>query len=764
MDWAAEGEGQRPERAWFLYVGLSLGWLTLHAVGLLGPLSDSTFPLLGVACLAVAYRGLRHNDIQPRLPWMLMSAALLAWVVGGGLRIQLETLGDLSPDRSLVPDVFSLIGYVLLGTGLMMLHHHRYRNRRQDVDAFLDALIAALAVAAVIWLAILAPALKTDTEPIIEVLLIVYPVLTLAMASIALRFGLLGQSRSMPSHRYLVAALMFLLVGDIVYMLLELSLFDATPEVIDVPYALAFIAAGAAVFHPSIKDLTRSVDPNEHGKHTIRLVAVGMALGVPAAITALGGETSAHDRVALSTIAASLTAAATWRVIRAMRAQDAVQDRLLHAASHDSLTGLPNRANLTDYLARCREEGRDQYTGALFADLDRFKLINDGMGHATGDALLRKVAIRLRENVSPADFVARVGGDEFVVITSADDLEEIEDLAEQLRCCLGVPFRINGNEIHASLSIGVRVLGPRATSQFDTIIEDSDSALYQAKKRGRNNVVVFDHSMREWADEQLFLEQELNNALEYGQITVAYQPIVRLPDGVIEGFEALCRWDHPVMGSISPATFIPVAEETGMILDIGAWILDESCAQLARWRDDGVVGQCTMSVNLSPRQLHESSLVSEVIDTLARHDIGHGALQLEITEGLLMSDARRAKVQLSELRDAGVRISLDDFGTGYSSISQLKSFPVDSAKIDRSFVSGIGYSEPSSDESLVSAIVAMAGALGFRTIAEGVENAAQAARLFELGVRSAQGYYFSRPIPAGEVPQVLQRLRQLQPR
>ncbi len=487
---------------------------------------------------------------------------------------------------------------------------------------------------------------------------------------------------------------------------------------------------------------------------------MGLALAVPALISAMAGTLTSRDRLIITLIAVALTATGTWRVVRAMNAQTVVQKRLSHAASHDSLTDLPNRAHLSQYLLDRQANPDDQFVGALFADLDRFKLINDGMGHSTGDALLRRVASRLRQNANESDFVARVGGDEFVVVTSASSVVDIEDLAEQLRCALGVPFRINGNEIHASLSIGVRIIEPGSVVGFETIIEDADSALYQAKKRGRNIVVKFDHSMREWADEQLFLEQELNSALTLGQLSVAYQPIVRLPDGALEGFEALARWDHPIMGSISPATFIPVAEETGMIVEIGAWILEESCRQLTQWRNDGLVGQVTMSVNLSPRQLHEPSLVKDIIETLGRHDIAHGALQLEITEGLLMSDARRAKLQLSELRDAGIRISLDDFGTGYSSMSQLKSFPVDSAKIDRSFVSGIGYAEPSSDDSLVSAIVAMSGALGLATIAEGVENAAQADRLFELGVRSAQGYYFSRPVPADQMAETVRALRQ----
>jgi diguanylate cyclase (GGDEF)-like protein len=748
-------------RALRRYLLVGLAWLGLHTAGLLGPIDESTFVVIALMALSGAIFGLRRYQVEAPLPWLMMIGAIIVWIVGGALRVSYETLGDLTADRSLVPDIFSLGGYVLMGSGLMILHHRRFRNRNHDIDAALDALITAMAVGAFLWLGIIGPALDADTEPIIEALLVAYPVLSFAMAALALRFAFAASER-VPTHRLLLTSVFFLIVGDAIYMLEELSLTTIPLRVVDLPYGISMLVGGAAMLHPSVRFAADKAERGQHTIHPFRLVAVGAALAVPALISALAGTLTSRDRLIITVIAVALTAAGTWRVARAMNAQTRVQDRLSHAASHDSLTDLPNRAHLSEYLRNRQAAPDDRFVGALFADLDRFKLINDGMGHATGDALLRRVAARLQQNVAEADFVARVGGDEFVVVTSASSVVDIEDLAEQLRCALGVPFRVNGNEIHASLSIGVRIIEPGSVVGFETIIEDADSALYQAKKRGRNVVVKFDHSMREWADEQLFLEQELNNALTLGQLSVAYQPIVRLPDGALEGFEALARWEHPIMGAISPATFIPVAEETGMIVEIGAWILEESCRQLSQWRNDGLVGQVTMSVNLSPRQLHEPSLVNDIIETLGRHDVAHGALQLEITEGLLMSDARRAKVQLGELRDAGIRISLDDFGTGYSSMSQLKSFPVDSAKIDRSFVSGIGYNEPSSDDSLVSAIVAMSGALGLSTIAEGVENAAQADRLFELGVRSAQGYYFSRPVAADQMAETLRELRQFQ--
>lgn len=751
--------GASRTRALRAYVAAGAAWMLAHALGLLGPVDDATFVVIGLSSLGASLYGLRINDVERPRPWLLLVGATVIWLVGGGLRLQMETLGDLSADRAVLPDLFSMAGYLLAGSGLIVLHHRRFSDRGRDFDALLDAFIAATAAAAVVWIGILVPALQADTpSPRVEILLVVYPVLTVALAMLVLRFTFSSTTAEVPSHRYLVGAFCCVLVGDAVYMVLELDLVSIPLAVADLPYGLGYVCFGAAMLHPSVVDADRPVESSEVRTNRFRVLAVGVALCIPAIITLLGGSLASSDRIVLAALGAMLAVAAVWRMTRAVNAQNAVQQRLTVAATHDPLTALPNRTYLAEHLAAMRDDRR--LVGALFADLDRFKLINDGLGHGTGDTLLRAVAGRLRENAGPDDFVARVGGDEFVVVTKADAPTDIEDLAERLRCSLGVPFRIGTSEIHASMSVGVRIVEPGSEPQLQTILEDADSALYQAKRRGRNTVVVFDHSMREWADNQLLIEQELNNALDLGQLTVVYQPVVRLPDGVLEGFEALLRWEHPVMGAVEPAVFIPVAEETGLIVRIGAWVLDEASAQLRRWRQDGTVGQVTMAVNVSPRQLMDRRFVETVAATVERHDVAAGALHLEITEGVLTADPVAARRVLDFLRLEGVRISLDDFGTGYSSIAQLKSFPVDTVKIDRSFVQGIGYTEPSSDESLVAAIVAMSQALGFGTVAEGVETSDQASRLFELGVRAAQGFHFAEPVRADRMAGVLQALRE----
>lgn len=750
---------QAGESWWKAFAGVAAGWLALHGLGLLGPLAEGTLVVIGLSTIIAAVVGVRSNRVERPAPWNLLIAGMVIWLVGGALRVEMDTLGNLTSSRSLVPDAFSMTGYVLAGFGLAIVHHRRFSDRATNIDAGLDAVITAIAVASVAWVAILVPAFAADApSTTVEMLLVAYPVLTVGLATIVLRFSFSASGDQLVTHRLMVASFGCVAVGDAFYMLLEIGLADLPETIIDVPYGLGYIALGAAFLHPSIvvADAPAEVSPSATGR--FRIGTVGLALAAPAVITLLGGDLRPADRTVLGALGGALAVGAVWRMTRAIRAQNDTERRLTSAAIHDPLTSLPNRVFLQSHLGALPADGR--FVGALFADVDRFKLINDGLGHTTGDTLLQAIAMRLRANAGRDDFVARVGGDEFVIVTRADDAAEVEDLAERLRCSLGVPFRVGTSEIHVSMSVGVRVVRPEAAADLATILEDADSALYQAKRRGRNTVVVFDQSMREWADNQLLIEQELVSAMGSDQLRVVYQPIVRLPDGVLEGFEALLRWKHPIIGDVSPSVFIPVAEENGLVVDLGAWVLDEACGQLATWRAQGVVGQVTMSVNLSPRQMIDRRIVGLTAETLERHELGPGALQLEITEGILTQDPITARRVLNELRDSGVRISLDDFGTGYSSLAKLKSFPIDTIKIDRGFIQGIGYAEPSSDESLVAAIVAMSRALGFRTIAEGVETSDQAACLFELGVRSAQGFHFASPVDPELMSETLAELRQ----
>ena len=421
---------------------------------------------------------------------------------------------------------------------------------------------------------------------------------------------------------------------------------------------------------------------------------------------------------------------------------------LAHQALHDPLTGLANRALLMDHLAVAlgRARRRESTLALLFLDLDRFKVVNDSLGHRAGDELLVGVAERLSGLLRSGDVVARLGGDEFVLllddVRSADDAFEV---AERILGAVRAPFTVDGDEVFATASIGIALADDASTP--DDLLRDADSAMYRAKALGRDRVELFDTRLRDEATARLQLETFLRRALELGELTVHYQPEVDLRTGEVVGAEALVRWHHPHSGLLDAAAFIEAAEETGLILDIGAWVLGEACRQAAAWRTHDATRLSTMRVNLSARQILQPDLLPVVVEALEATGLPSSALCLEITETALMSDAAASLEVLSSLRRLGVQLAIDDFGTGYSSLAHLKRFPVDVLKIDRSFVDGLG-TDPD-DTSIVTAIVGLGRALGLRIVAEGVETERQLTELRMLGCDAAQGYLFARPQPPG---------------
>jgi diguanylate cyclase (GGDEF)-like protein/PAS domain S-box-containing protein len=415
----------------------------------------------------------------------------------------------------------------------------------------------------------------------------------------------------------------------------------------------------------------------------------------------------------------------------------------------DPLTGLHNRHSLLDNL-RWRIDSKspeNRKYAVLFVDIDFFKRINDCLGHNVGDGVLIEVARRLRQSVHsvPGCVVSRLGGDEFVVLVS--DLASEEDaltFASCLEYLLKNPIVCDGQQVFISASIGVAFGHEGLYRAPEQILEDADVAMYRAKMEGRARSTMFSQTMRQNALARLQLENDLRIALIEGQFELHYQPKVRLPSRQIKGFEALLRWRHPVRGSISPAEFIPVAEETGLISQIGRWATGAAIAQLASWRAAGIVtAEMTMAVNISARQLHEPDLLCHILQHLTQGDVPPQCLILEITESVLMEDSPGAVHLLDRIVQCGIGLDLDDFGTGYSSLSYLHSFPFRSVKIDRSFVGRMSV-DPKS-VSLVSAIVALAGSLRMQVIAEGVETEQQVAHLLEMGCTIAQGYLFSPP-------------------
>jgi diguanylate cyclase (GGDEF)-like protein/PAS domain S-box-containing protein len=426
------------------------------------------------------------------------------------------------------------------------------------------------------------------------------------------------------------------------------------------------------------------------------------------------------------------------------------EHRLLHDAFHDTLTGLPNRAlfidRLKQALARTKRLGPHQFS-VLFLDLDRFKVINDSLGHIVGDQLLVGIARRLEACLRPGDTVARLGGDEFtILLEDVIDTEEATSVAERVESELSLPFNLGGHEVFTTVSIGIApsVIG---YDRPDDILRDADTAMYRAKSLGKARHEVFDKTMHARVVSLLQLETDLRRAVERQEFMLYYQPIIALDTGAICGMEALIRWQHPEQGVVSPSDFIPVAEETGLILQIGQWGLRESCRQMRVWRTQ-FPGHASfpVSVNLSSKQFSQPGLTEQIMGALLETGLEPAGLKLEITESVVMENIESATEMLNRLRALGVDSSIDDFGTGYSSLSYLHRFPSSTLKIDRSFVSRM--CDQNENMEIIRTIIMLARNLGMTTVAEGVETVEQIAQLRALDCDYAQGYFFSRPMSA----------------
>ena len=435
---------------------------------------------------------------------------------------------------------------------------------------------------------------------------------------------------------------------------------------------------------------------------------------------------------------------------------------LEHQASHDSLTGLPNRSLLRDRIdqaiARAQRDGK--LVAVVFVDLDHFKLINDSLGHHVGDCLLLEIAARLSSCVRSRDCVARQGGDEFVIVlTEQDDDPEIIAIVSRLLESISQPWVHHGQEYGLSCSIGISCY-PQDGADPDALLRSADAAMYKAKASGRGTYHFYTRELNQAISERLELENSLRHALDRNEFRIYYQPRIEVASGRIVSAEALIRWDCPGKGLIPPDSFISIAEESGLIIPIGQWVLQEACRQASAWQRAGLppIG---VSVNLSPIQFRQDGLVDGVAAALALAELDPAYLELELTESLVMHDAERINVAMQSLKALGVDIAVDDFGTGYSSLSYLKRFPVDRLKVDKSFVRDID-SDPD-DAAIVRAIITLGHALGLKVVAEGVETRAHHEFLRQHGCDELQGYYFSQPVPAFEMEALLRNADATQP-
>ncbi|WP_072721162.1 putative bifunctional diguanylate cyclase/phosphodiesterase [Planktothrix tepida] len=431
--------------------------------------------------------------------------------------------------------------------------------------------------------------------------------------------------------------------------------------------------------------------------------------------------------------------------------------KLLKMALHDSLTGLPNRAllmtDLHQSIQRSKADPNYQFA-VLFLDCDRFKVVNDSLGHLVGDELLILIARRLNSYIKPQNTLARLGGDEFaILLTEIPDFPHVIELADQILDSFSKPFHLERHEVFINASIGI-VIGHSDYNEPEHLLRDADTAMYRAKALGKGQYHIFDPVMHAAALERLQLETDLRRGLEQQELVVHYQPIVDLNSGKIAGFEALVRWRHPERGLVPPGLFIPIAEETGLITPIGYWVLFEACHQLQTWQKQNLVdSRLFVSVNLSVKQFTQPNLLEQIDQVLEQSQLDPDCLKLEITESAIMENDKDVAIILKELRKRHILISIDDFGTGYSSLSYLHSFPVDTLKVDKSFVQRLNLE--SENVGLIPVIISLAKTMNMSVVAEGIELPEQLAILKELNCGFGQGYFFSKPLPGEELIKLL---------
>jgi diguanylate cyclase (GGDEF)-like protein len=734
-----------------LYACWQLFYLTPGHRALVG---DVFFYPVGIAAVYAAWHASRRCSASPRLrsSWRLLALASLSYLGGDVSQTFYEVAGK-KPYPS-VGDVMYLLFYPLMLWGLLSFPSAR-RSAAESARLVLDLAVVAVGGSAVVVYVVLGPtAVQGGSSSLQTAFSIAYPVGDMILL-VGLATLLLGQPlrSSRVALQLLAAALALFVVADLVYGYITLHSTYSGGDPVDALWmvAIAFLAVAAAAQQPV--DGPEEIPMAAERQHLSRIPYVAVAVGFGLLIVSQRHDSLFPDK-SLTITAVLLATLVSVRQFMAQRDLLDTQGQLSHQSLHDALTGLPNRVLALDRAQQMLARARRQQlpVAALYVDLDGFKHVNDTFGHAAGDELLQIVAARLLTVVREGDTAARLGGDEFVVLLEGSTLDARPELvAERLLEVLRQPYDMTdtlGRQLTVTASIGI-ALGARDSA--DELLRDADLALYQAKESGRNRYRMFESSMQTSSQDRLTLEMDLAEALERDQLFLLYQPTFDLRTETVIGVEALIRWRHPTRGIISPVEFIPIAEDSGLIVPIGRWVLDEACRQAFTWQRAGhTIG---MSVNISARQLDDNELLEDVRHALQESGLDPGTLTLEVAETALMRDAEATAKRLVLLKELGVRIAIDDFGTGYSSLAYLRQFSADALKIDRSFIGSIATSKASA--ALIHTLVQLGKTLDIETLAEGIEDQAQLETLQREHCDHGQGFLLSRPLDVDAVEQFL---------
>ena len=635
----------------------------------------------------------------------------------------------------------------------------RERVSDDSRNTAIDGLIVALGAWVLVWVVLIQPSLGSNASSVTSMRAITIGAGVVVLFLLATYY--FSSTPELSGSTVLGLAVVFELAG------VALRSVDARKDVaiaavtIDSPFIIALGLTGAAFLHPGIRRLARQRASRISPPLMTRLVTTTASLIAPVIILALTDPADTTDRVVRTISVSVLAVAVMLRVIQSVRANARTQTQLVRNALTDSLTGLPNRVLMIDHIERAIETSwRTSFLpSVLFIDIDRFKNINDSLGHSIGDTVLTELSSRLQTALPATATIGRIAGDEFVVLdTHTESPTQSVLLAEAILDTLRKPIATQDGDMFVTASIGVAYAPKGIKLGAEDLLRHADTAMYRAKNAGRNCIALFDDSMLESVSRRLDVETALYRALERNELHLVHQPICDMDLGIVVGFEALMRWDRGENGVMSPADFIPIAEETGTIVPLGSWAINDALMQLRSWIETSVCSpSTTMSVNVSPRQLHDPQFVDVVHSALETSGIPASQLWLEVTESVMITEPEQALASLRRLHALGVRIAIDDFGTGYSSLSLLQRFPIECIKIDRSFVNDIVTDEAA--RNIVKTIIAMATAMGADIVAEGIETKEQLTTLSLLDCHKAQGYLISRPVQIADIPSIVKQLQ-----